>query len=251
MALMAAIKGYKCIITMSEKMSLEKEQILQALGAKVVRTPAGVPIESPNSIIGVARRLNREIPNSWILDQYNNPENPRAHKYGTAEEIWHQTQGKVDILVAGAGTGGTLTGLARGLKTKDRDVFVVGVDPVGSVLAWPEELNEQKSEYRVEGIGYDFVPGVLDQTAPDAWVKISDKDAFHFARRLIREEGILCGGSSGAAFAGLLRYLRMHPEKNVEDSTIVLIFPDSLRNYLTKFADDSWMKNNGFTDDTD
>lgn len=250
-ALMAAIKGYKCIITMSEKMSLEKEQILQALGAKVVRTPAGVPIESPNSIIGVARRLKREIPNSWILDQYNNPENPRAHEYGTAEEIWHQTQGKVNILVAGAGTGGTLTGLARSLKTKDRAVFVVGVDPVGSVLAWPEELNEQKSEYRVEGIGYDFVPGVLDQTAPDAWVKTSDKDAFHFARRLIREEGILCGGSSGAAFAGLLRYLRMHPEKNVEDSTIVLIFPDSLRNYLTKFADDSWMKSNGFTDDTD
>lgn len=248
---MAAIKGYKCIITMSEKMSLEKEQILQALGTKVVRTPAGVPIESPNSIIGVARRLKGEIPNSWILDQYNNPANPRAHEYGTAEEIWHQTEGKVDILVAGAGTGGTLTGLARGLKTKDRNVCVVGVDPIGSVLAQPAELNEQQSEYRVEGIGYDFVPGVLDQTAPDAWIKTSDKDAFHFARRLVREEGIFCGGSSGAAFAGLLQYLRMHPEENVEDRMIVLIFPDSLRNYLTKFADDSWMKSNGLMGDTD
>lgn len=236
---------------MSEKMSLEKEQILQALGAKVVRTPAGVPIESPDSIIGVARRLQKEIPNSCILDQYTNPENPRAHEYGTAEEIWHQTQGKVDILIAGAGTGGTVTGLAKGLKTKDRNVIVVGVDPVGSVLAQPAELNEKKGEYRVEGIGYDFVPGVLDQAAPDAWVKTSDQDAFHFARRLVREEGILCGGSSGAAFAGLLQYLQMHPEQNVEDRTIVLIFPDSLRNYLTKFADDSWMKSNGFMGDTD
>lgn len=248
---MAAIKGYKCIITMSEKMSLEKEQILQALGAKVMRTPAGVPIESPNSIVGVARRLKGEIPNSWILDQYNNPENPRAHEYGTAEEIWYQTQEKVDIVVAGTGTGGTVTGLARGLQKKDRNVFVVGVDPVGSILAQPAELNKQKSEYRVEGIGYDFVPGVLDQTAPDAWVKTSDKDSFHFARRLVREEGILCGSSSGAAFAGLLQYLRMHPEKNVEDKMIVLMFPDSLRNYLTKFADDSWMKSNGFAGDTD
>ncbi|KAA8649344.1 hypothetical protein EYZ11_009853 [Aspergillus tanneri] len=250
-ALMAAIKGYKCIIVLSEKMSLEKEQILRALGASVVRTPAGVPIKSPDSILCVARRLKEEIPNSWILDQYNNPENPRAHEYGTAEEIWHQTEGRVDILIAGAGTGGTVTGLARGLKKKGRNVSVVGVDPIGSILAHPEELNEERSEYKVEGIGYDFVPGVLDRTAPDIWIKTNDRDAFRLARRLVRDEGILCGGSSGAAFAGLLQYLSMHPEDNVEDKTIVLIFPDSLRNYLTKFADDSWMETNGFAGETD
>lgn len=248
---MAAIKGYKCIITLSEKMSLEKEQTLQALGAKVVRTPAGVPIESPDSILSVARRLKEGIPNSWILDQYNNPENPRAHEIGTAEEIWHQTQGRVDALIAGAGTGGTVTGLARGLKKNGRNVLVVGVDPIGSVLAKPDTLNETKSEYKVEGIGYDFLPIVLDQTAPDVWIKTSDKDSFQFARRLIRDEGILCGGSSGAAFAGLLQFLRMHPEMDAEDKTIVLIFADSLSNYLTKFADDKWMQRNGFSSDTD
>ncbi|KAL4767540.1 tryptophan synthase beta subunit-like PLP-dependent enzyme [Aspergillus nidulans var. acristatus] len=250
-ALMGAVKGYKCIIVLSEKMSLEKEQILHALGAKVVRTPAGVSIESDESILSVAKRLHREIPNSWILDQYNNPENPRAHEYGTAEEVWHQTKGQLDILVAGAGTGGTITGLTKGLKKDSRNVRVIGVDPIGSVLAHPPQLNEQKSEYKVEGIGYDFVPGVLDQTAPDVWVKTSDRDAFCFARRLVREEGILCGGSSGAVFAGLLKYLSTHPEDNVGEKTIVLIFPDSLRNYLTKFADDSWMESNGFTDDAD
>ncbi|GKZ22421.1 hypothetical protein AbraIFM66951_002919 [Aspergillus brasiliensis] len=245
-ALMASVKGYKCIIVLSEKMSLEKEQVLHALGARVVRTPAGVPIESEDSILSVARRLNKEIPSSLILDQYNNPENPRAHEYGTAEEVWYQTQGEVDIVVAGAGTGGTITGLARGLKKEGRNVRIVGVDPVGSILAHPAELNEQKGEYKVEGIGYDFVPGVLDQMAPDTWVKTTDADAFYFARRLVREEGILCGGSSGAAFAGLLGYLRMHPEDNVEERTIVLIFPDSLRNYLTTFGDEAWMERNGF-----
>lgn len=234
-------------------MSLEKEQVLKALGATVIRTPVGVPCESDESIFGVARRLREETPNSWILDQYNNPENPRAHEFGTAEEIWSQTEGEVDILVAGAGTGGTLTGLARGLRRKEkrngRDVVIVGVDPVGSVLARPEVLNEQKGEYRVEGIGYDFVPGVLDQAAPDVWVKTSDEGSFWFARRLVEEEGILCGGSSGAAFAGLVQYLRAHPEDNTDHRTIVLIFPDSLRNYLTTFADDSWMEKNGFPKD--
>lgn len=243
---MAAVKGYKCIIVLSQKMSLEKEQVLHALGARVVRTPAGVPIESEDSILSVAKRLNKEIPNSWILDQYNNPENPRAHEYGTAEEVLHQTKGQLDIVVAGAGTGGTITGLTRGLKKEGRSVTIVGVDPIGSILAHPAELNQQKGEYKVEGIGYDFVPGVLDQIAPDTWVKTSDTDAFYFARRLVKEEGILCGGSSGAAFAGLLNYLQTHPEDNVEDKTIVLIFPDSLRNYLTTFGDDSWMESNGF-----
>ncbi|KMU79238.1 cystathionine beta-synthase [Coccidioides immitis RMSCC 3703] len=213
-ALMAAIKGYKCIITLSEKMSLEKEQILHALGARVINTSS------------------RKI--------------PRAHELGPAEEIWHQTQGKVNAVVAGAGTGGTITGMARAFKKKNRGVFVVGVDPVGSVLAQPAALNGKKSEYKIEGIGYDFVPGVLDQAAPDLWVKTTDKESFQMARQLVSQEGILCGGSSGAAFAGLRQFLEIHPEFNVEDKTIVLVLADNLRNYLTKFGDDAWMESNGY-----
>ena len=243
---MAAIKGYKCIITLSGKMSSEKEQILIALGARVVRTPAGVPIESPDSIISVARRLREEIPGSWILDQYTNPENPGAHEFETAEEIWHQTQGKVDVVISGTGTGGTVTGIAKGLKKHDPDVFVVGVDPVGSVLASPAVLNETKGEYKVEGIGYNFVPEVLDQSAPNLWIKTSDQDSFQFSRRLVREEGLLCGGSAGATIAALVSLINQHPEFNVEDKVIVVILADGLRNYLTKFADDNWMRRNDY-----
>ncbi|QVM05306.1 hypothetical protein D8B26_000015 [Coccidioides posadasii str. Silveira] len=246
---MAAIKGYKCIITLSEKMSLEKEQILHALGARVVRTPAGVPIDSPDSIISVAKRLRNEIPRSFILDQYTNPANPAAHEFGTAEEIWHQTQGKVDAVISGAGTGGTITGIAKGMKKHNPDVFLVGVDPVGSILAIPERLNETKGEYKVEGIGYDFLPDVLDQTSPDLWVKTTDKDSFKLARRLVREEGLLCGGSAGATVAALVQFMEQHPEFNKEEKLIVLILADGLRNYLTKFADDNWMKQNGYAVD--
>jgi cystathionine beta-synthase len=164
---MVAIKGYKCIITVSEKMSLKKEQILKALGAKVVRTPAGVPIDSPDSIISVAQRLQKEIPNSFILNQYTNPENPAAYEFGTAQELWHQTEGQVDMLISGAGTGGTVTGIARGLKKHSKDILYVAVGPLRLVLAQPDELNDLKAEYKVEGIGYNFVPDVLNQDEPD------------------------------------------------------------------------------------
>jgi cystathionine beta-synthase len=227
-------------------MSKEKEQILHALGTRVVRTPAGVPIESPDSIISVAKCLQAEIPNSYILDQYTSPENPRAHEFGTAEEIWHQTSGKVDVVICGAGTGGTVTGIANGLKRHNPGVEIVGVDPIGSVLALPESLNETKSEYKVEGIGYDFLPDVLDRTAPDTWIKTSDADSFRLARRLVREEGFLCGGSSGSTIVALEQFLNARPEMNTEAVTIVVIFPDSLRNYLTKFADDKWMESYGY-----
>lgn len=245
-ALMAAIKGYKCIITLSEKMSLEKEQILKALGATVVRTPAGVPIDSPDSIICVAKRLQKETPNSFILDQYKNPENPAAHEFGTAEELWHQTGGQIDVFVCGAGTGGTVTGTARGLKKHNKDILIVAVDPIGSVLAQPEGLNEIKAEYKVEGIGYDFVPKVLNQDEPDIWIKTSDRDSFHYARRLVREEGLLCGGSSGATIAALLQMIESRPDLNTEHKNFVIILPDSLRNYLTKFASDEWMAEHGY-----
>ncbi|KAJ5358068.1 hypothetical protein N7541_005226 [Penicillium brevicompactum] len=245
-ALMAAIKGYKCIITLSEKMSLEKEQILKALGAKVVRTPAGVSVDSADSIISVAHRLQKEIPHSFILNQYTNPQNPAAHEFGTAEELWHQTEGQIDVLVCGAGTGGTVTGTARGLKKRRKDVLVVAVDPLGSVLAQPDDLNEIKAEYHVEGIGYDFVPEVLDPAEPDLWIKTCDRDSFQYARRLVREEGLLCGGSSGATIAALVQLIESRPDLNTEDKLFVLILPDSLRNYLTKFADDDWMMGQGY-----
>ncbi|KAK5993983.1 Beta-thionase [Cladobotryum mycophilum] len=246
LALVAAVKGYKCIITISEKMSEEKVIVLRSLGAEIVRTPAGVPIESPDSIISVAKRLQSERPNSHILDQYANPSNPLAHELGTAEEIWEQCKEKIDVVIAGAGTGGTITGLSRGLRKRHPGVLIVGADPVGSVLAQPDELNRVKGEYKVEGIGYDFVPRVLDQTSPDVWIKTTDEDSFRCARRLIREEGFLCGGSSGAALAAMLALLKQRPELNREGVCIVLILPDSIRNYLTKFVEDRWMTENGY-----
>ncbi|CAG8942614.1 unnamed protein product [Penicillium salamii] len=245
-ALMAAVKGYKCIITLSEKMSLEKERILVALGAKVVRTPAGVPIESPDSIISVAQRLHEDIPGSFILNQYENPENPAAHEFGTAEELWYQTEGQVDVVISGAGTGGTVTGLARGLKKHSKDILVVAADPLGSVLARPDDLNQTEAEYKVEGIGYDFVPGVLDQAAPDLWLKTCDRDSFLYARRLVQGEGLLCGGSSGATIAALVQLMESRPDLNQEDKLVIVILPDSLRNYLTKFASNDWMAAHGY-----
>jgi cystathionine beta-synthase len=246
LALIPAVKSNKCIITLSKKMSQEKASIVACLGARIVRTPAGVPIESPHSIISVAKRLQKEIPNSHILDQYGNPNNPLAHELGTAEEIWAQTQGKVDVVIAGPGTGGRITGMARGLRKRNPGVFVIGADPVGSVLAVPEGLNEVKGEYKVEGIGYDFVPEVCDQSAADLWVKTTDKDSFLYSRQLIREERLLCGGSSGATVAALVQSVKERPEINVEGKTVVLILPDGVRNYLTKFADDRWMENFGY-----
>ncbi|KAK0368181.1 cystathionine beta-synthase [Colletotrichum limetticola] len=244
LALIAAVKGYKCIITISEKMSEEKVLILKALGATIVRTPAGAPIDSPHSIISVALKLKSETLNSHILNQYGNPNNPLAHEIGTAQELWAQCDSKLDIVIAGAGTGGTVTGLSRGLRKLKGDILMVGADPIGSVLAQPDDSNSAKAEYKVEGIGYDFVPDVLDQFAADVWVKTGDEESFEYARRLIREEGLLCGGSSGAAVAALIKLMQQRPEMNRSDVRVVLILPDGIRNYLTKFVDDAWMARN-------
>ena len=247
LALVAAVKGYRCIITLPEKMSAEKVSVLRALGAEIVRTPTEAAFDSPESHIGVAKRLQQEIPNSHILDQYGNINNPLAHELGTAEEIWEQTAGKIDAVVAGAGTGGTITGIARGLRKHNPKVTVIAADPIGSILALPESLNGSVDSYKVEGIGYDFIPEVLDQTIIDTWIKTGDLSSFTLARRLIKEEGILCGGSSGSAFGAMVEALTTtNLELNHPDKTIVLILPDSVRNYLTKFIDDTWMENNDF-----
>ncbi|KAK7203189.1 tryptophan synthase beta subunit-like PLP-dependent enzyme [Myxozyma melibiosi] len=242
LALVAAVKGYRTIITLPEKMSQEKVLVLKALGAEIIRTPTEAAWDSPESHIGVARKLQKEIPNAVILDQYGNIDNPLAHEYGTGAEIWEQTNGQITAVVAGAGTGGTITGISRAIKKQDPSVQIVAVDPVGSILAVPENLNSEIKSYKVEGIGYDFVPDVLSRNAVDHWIKTDDAESFHLARKLISEEGILCGGSSGSALAGALQYA-----KNLgENDTVVVVFPDSIRSYLTKFVSDDWMIQNGF-----
>ncbi|KAK9456473.1 cystathionine beta-synthase [Dipodascopsis uninucleata] len=248
LALVAAVKGYRLIVTMPEKMSHEKVSVLKALGAEIVRTPTEAAWDSPESHVGVAKKLQREIPNSIILDQYSNPANPEAHQVGTGEEIWLQTGGKISAVVAGAGTGGTISGVSRALKRHDPKIKIVGVDPVGSILALPETLNSNILPYKVEGIGYDFIPKVMDRSTVDEWVKTNDADSFHLARRLIRDEGVLCGGSAGSALQGAFEYAKRN--NLTENDTIVVVVPDGIRSYLTKFVSDDWMKSNGFETDS-
>ena len=238
LAIVAAVKGYKLIITMPEKMSMEKEVILKSLGAKIVRTPTEAAHDDPESLLGVARRLHSEIPNSHILDQYANPNNPDAHYFETAEEILDEFGKNLAMVVIGAGTGGTITGVAKRFKESILDIEVVGVDPIGSILGGGSEVNT----YHVEGIGYDFFPDVLDNTLVDRYIKTNDQDAFTMARRLILEEGLLIGGSSGSVVWGAIEAAKdLSPDKNV-----LVILPDSIRNYLSKFVSDEWMTTNGF-----
>ncbi|KAG5188511.1 tryptophan synthase beta subunit-like PLP-dependent enzyme [Tribonema minus] len=246
LALAAAIKGYRCIITLPEKMSKEKVDVLKALGAEIIRTPTEAAFDSPESHIGVARRLNEEIPNSHILDQYTNPSNPLAHYDTTAEEILAQCGGKVDMVVVGVGTGGTLTGLGRKLRERCPEVIIIGVDPVGSILAEPEALNDdgRLQSYKVEGIGYDFIPRVLDRSLVDQWVKTNDRDSFIMSRRLIREEGLLCGGSSGSAMHAAVACARQLKK----GQKCVVVLPDSVRNYMSKFLSDDWMYENAMVE---
>ena len=238
LAIVAAVKGYKLIITMPEKMSMEKEVILKSLGAKIVRTPTEAAHDDPESLLGVARRLHSEIPNSHILDQYANPNNPDAHYFETAEEILDEFGKNLAMVVIGAGTGGTITGVAKRLKESIPDIKVVGIDPIGSILGGGSEVNT----YHVEGIGYDFFPDVLDNTLVDRYIKTNDQDAFTMARRLILEEGLLIGGSCGSVVWGSIEAARdLSADKNV-----LVILPDSIRNYLSKFVSDEWMATNGF-----
>ncbi len=238
LALAAALRGYRMVITMPEKMSREKQVILEALGAEIIRTPTEAAWDAPESHIGVAKRLEKVIPNSHILDQYGNESNPLAHEEGTGREIIDQCDGRIDAVVMTAGTGGTITGVARVIKRELPDCQIIGVDPEGSLLAGPSAI----SGYKVEGIGYDFIPDVLDRSLIDRWIKSNDRDSFRVARQLIRQEGLLCGGSSGSAvWAAMQVCQQMKPGQRV-----VTILPDSVRNYMTKFVDDGWMRQHGF-----
>ena len=237
-ALAAAVKGYKCIITMPEKMSREKQIALEALGAEIVRTPSEAAFDDPESHIGVAKKLQNEIPDSHILDQYGNPSNPDAHYDNTAKEILDDFGTDLHMVVMGVGTGGTITGVAKKLKEEIPDIIIVGADPVGSILGGGKKVEP----YLVEGIGYDFIPDVLDNGLVDEYVKTEDEESFIMARRLIKEEGLLCGGSSGSAMVAALKAaVKLNNDKNC-----LVILPDGIRNYMTKFPNDDWMKRNGF-----
>lgn len=237
-ALAGAVLGYKVIITMPEKMSQEKQSVLERLGAIIYRTPTEAAYNDPDSHISLAKKLQAEIPNSHILDQYANPNNPNAHYFGTAQEIIDDFGKDLHMVVAGVGTGGTITGIARRLKEFNPAIKIIAADPEGSILGGGTEVKS----YHVEGIGYDFFPDVLDNTLIDAYIKTNDADSFSTARRLIKEEGLLIGGSSGAAMWAALQAAKSLRK----GQKCLVILPGSIRNYMSKFANDEWMKEMGF-----
>jgi cystathionine beta-synthase len=235
LAMVAAVKGYRCIFVLPDKMSSEKISLLKAYGAEVVITPTNVAPDSPESYNGVADRLAREIPGAWRPNQFTNLSNPEVHYRTTGPEIWEQTDGKVTVVVGGVGTGGTLSGVGKYLKERNPDVKVVGADPEGSVLS-----GGAPHGWKVEGIGEDFVPKTFNSQLVDDWVRVSDAESFHTARELARREGILAGGSSGTALAAALRYAR----RLTPDDLVVAILADTGRNYLSKCFDDAWLAAN-------
>jgi cystathionine beta-synthase len=239
LAIAAALKGYRCIFTMPDKMSREKISLLRAYGAEVVIAPTAVPPESPESYYRVADRLTEEIPGAFQANQYFNRENPQAHYATTGPEIWEQTEARVTHFVAGVGTGGTITGAGRYLKEKNGEIVVVGADPEGSLYT-----GDAAHPYLVEGIGEDFWPETLDRDIVDRWVTVSDRDSFEIARRITREEGLLVGGSCGTAVYAALEVSR----ELGSDDVVVVILPDSGRSYLSKLYNDSWMLEYGFLD---
>jgi len=251
LCLTAALKGYKMIICLPKKMSGEKVNTMKCLGAEILRTPTEAAWDAEDSHIFLSARLAKDM-DGHVLDQYKNPGNPLAHYEGTAEEILEQTNGQLDYMIMSAGTGGTLTGTAKKLKEAVPGVEIVAVDPFGSILAVPDSLNEGSARtgqkrltaYHVEGIGYDFIPTVLDSKVADHWVKSDDDESFTMGRCIIRHEGLLIGGSCGATMAGAYRFIREN--KIGADKRVVVLLADGARNYMSKFIDDDWMAANGF-----
>lgn len=245
LAIAAAVKGYKCIFTMPDKMSIEKIRLLRAFGAEVIVTPTAVPHDSPESYSEVAKRLVRETPNSILANQYFNPKNPEAHYKTTGPEIWEQTGGQIDYFVCGIGTGGTISGAGRYFKEQNPNIKVIGVDPKGSILReyfYTKKYSSTLKTYKVEGIGQDWLPGTLQFQFIDEVIEVTDKESFIMCRRLTREEGLFVGGSSGSAMAGALKVA----ERMNENEVMVVLLPDTGERYLSKIYNDDWMKENRF-----
>jgi cystathionine beta-synthase len=248
LAIAAALKGYSTIFVMPDKMSEEKIKLLRAFGARVVITPTAVAPDDPRSYYEVAKRYARETPNAILANQYHNPDNPLTHELTTGPEIWEQTGGRVTDVVIGMGTGGTITGVGRYLKSKNPAIQIVGVDIEGSILTeiWQSggtiPVGAYPKTYKVEGIGEDFLPSATDLSVVDHIVRANDKESFLWARQLVRQEGIFAGGSSGSAVAGAIKYA----QRLSADRLVVVIFPDSGSRYLSKFYDNKWMRENGF-----
>jgi cystathionine beta-synthase len=238
LAIAAAIKGYRCVFVMPDKIAEEKRALLRGYGAEVVICPTVVPPESPESYYSVSNRLAEEIPGAFKPDQYSNRANPEAHYETTAPEIWEQTGGEVDAIVFSVGTGGTISGTARYLRERKPDLLVVGADPEGSIFSQPDNVHP----YLVEGIGEDFWPATYDPSLVDEYVTVSDRDSFRTARRLAREEGLLVGGSGGTAVWAMLQVARRFGPV----ATIATLIPDSGRGYLSKLYDDNWLMEHGF-----
>lgn len=244
LAILAAVRGYKTIFTMPDKVSEEKRALLRAFGAQLVVTPTDVTPDSPDHYVNVAKRLNRETPNSFMPDQYSNPGNPRAHYLTTGPEVWEQTGGALDAFVACVGTGGTISGVGKFLKEKDPRIRIVGVEPEGSIYHNKKYGSSLPLHtYLVEGIGEDFVPRTYDQSVVDVVIQVSDSESFATAIRLTREEGIFAGGSSGTAVAGALSFARANPSMK----RIVVLLPDSGKSYVSKFYNEEWRRSKGLS----
>ncbi len=242
LAIVGAVRGYHVICTVPDKVSKEKQDLLKAYGVQVIVTPTDLLPDHPDSYYGVARRLASEIPGAYHPDQYSNPANPDTHYQTTGPEIWEQTDGQVQAVVIGVGTGGTISGVGRYLKEQNPDVLVVGADPEGSIFTAPSP--EDVHQYKVEGVGEDFWPDTYDGSVVDEFITVTDDESFAMTRRLARREGLLVGGSCGLAAHAALRVAERHPDK-----LVVVILPDSGRGYLSKVFNDEWLREHNFTED--